>query len=220
MDLLSSAVNGLLTEAAEVALVARCRAGDRAAWAELYQVFGPPLARFLRRATGPDEDVDDLVQQVFVECFRSLGRFRGESRLGTWLYGMAGNVAAKSRRSWFRLRRRTEAYGGEAERLAELPDEGPEGRVEARARLAAVERALQGIGAKHRVVWVMAEVEGLSGEEIARALDVGHATVRTRLSKARRKVLLALEALAATEAREGRVPASGVSVARQGRVSP
>ncbi len=76
-------------------LVQRCRAGDPAAWTELYRQEGPRVARFLRRLLGPTRDTDDAVQQVFVELFASLARFRGEARLSTWLYSIASNVARK-----------------------------------------------------------------------------------------------------------------------------
>ena len=74
-------------------LVARCARGDERAWEELYAANAPIVTRFLTRMLGPASYVDDLVQQVFVEVFSGIRRFRGEARVSTWLYGIARNVA-------------------------------------------------------------------------------------------------------------------------------
>lgn len=172
-------------------LIRRCRQGDELAWAWVYREHSPRVARFLRRMLGPDNAVDDLVQVVFVELFSTLDRFRGDAKLSTWLYGIARNVAGKHIRTESRHRRRVDALAAsqqEPRRVSSV-----HGAAEARAELEALESVLATLDDKHRAVWVMREVEELSTEEVAEALDLPPGTVRSRLFNARKKVLAGLE---------------------------
>ncbi|HEX8244853.1 MAG TPA: sigma-70 family RNA polymerase sigma factor, partial [Longimicrobium sp.] len=74
-------------------LLARLRAGDEAAYRELVREQTPALLRVTRRLLRSEDEARDAVQDAFVAAFRGLGRFRGESRLGTWLYRIAVNAA-------------------------------------------------------------------------------------------------------------------------------
>jgi RNA polymerase sigma-70 factor (ECF subfamily) len=181
----------------EQELVLRCQAGDEAAWATLYRNHAARVARFLQRVIGHDAHTEDMVQQVFVEVFHSIDRFQGSSRLTTWLYGIARNVACKHVRTESRHRRRVDALA--AESLGERHDLGEQ--MEARAELEAIQKAVYDLDEKHRVVWVMRELEGLSTEEVGEALGLNEGTVRSRLFHARKRVLDALEAHE-TQARE------------------
>jgi RNA polymerase sigma-70 factor (ECF subfamily) len=151
------------------------------------------VARFLRRATGRPDEVDDLVQQVFVAVFQGLGAWRGEGRFTSWLFGIASRVALEHARAAARRTRREDGWS------ATLPanhDAGtdPCGAAGARAALRVVEAALSGMGFTTRTVWLMHEVEGLAAPEIARALGSTGVAVRVRLLRARRKVHEALAA--------------------------
>ncbi|MCB9735132.1 MAG: sigma-70 family RNA polymerase sigma factor [Deltaproteobacteria bacterium] len=185
-------------------LVARCRAGDERAWAEVYAAASPTVAAFVRRLNGPDADVDDLVQQVFVELFTSIGRFRGDARLSTWLYRIAAHMSARAARTRARHRRRLSAW---AAALSVGPGaHEPGGRIGARESLLVVDRALADMKPIHRTVWVMSEVEGLSIDEMAAALKTRAGTVRSRLLTARRQLGAALEALEAEAGDDEREP--------------
>jgi RNA polymerase sigma-70 factor (ECF subfamily) len=133
-------------------------------------------------------DVQDLVQQVFLAAHRALPRFRGESAPLTWLYGIASRIVLMHLRSWGRQRRLRLALEIEPVREANLED-----TVIQRDELRRVWRALMRIPPKMRIVYVMYEIEGLSGKEIADALDVPEATVRTRLLHGRRALAKALK---------------------------
>src|SRR5581483_8300751 len=120
------------------ALVERCQRGEREALGEFYRRYRQDVTRNLHRVLGPGRgDVEDVLQDVFIEAFRSIGRFRGDAKLSTWLYRVCVNVALQ------RLRKR--------KRLAEVPDEEvpesssdetPERGLDARRRLDAVYRIL------------------------------------------------------------------------------
>ncbi len=76
---------------ADMALVARCRAGDLAAFEELYSVHAGRLFSVACRMLGNASDAEDLLQEIFLSAHRKLDGFRGESALGTWLYRLATN---------------------------------------------------------------------------------------------------------------------------------
>ena len=173
---------------AERQLVMRCAAGDERAWEELYTANAPIVTRFLVRMLGPASHVDDLVQQVFVEMFSTIRRFRGDARLSTWLYGIARNVAWSHLRTEKRRKRRHSAW---KDNLHVMSNGIIDGRRQAEARMlvGALDDALQHLPLKQRAVWVMRELEGLSTEEVGRALGIKPGTVRSRLFSARNAVM-------------------------------
>lgn len=149
--------------------------------------------RMVGRLLGPGAstaDIEDLTQLVFIAVQRSLPNFRGESKLSTWIYGVATRVVMSQLRGWRRNRRLIGA-------LEALPpdsyDDNPERSFAHREELIAVWRCLLKIKPKKRVVYVMHEIEGLSGPEIAEILSIPVATVWTRLHHARRELLSSLE---------------------------
>lgn len=180
----------------EQSLVERCRAGEREALGEFYRRFRPDVARNLQRMLGPSRgDLEDVLQDVFIEAFRALQRFRGDSKLSTWLYRVCINVGLQ------RLRK--------VKRLAEVPDERvadgihqkneqtPERGLDARRRVDAIYRLLDQLSPKKRVVFVLHEIEGREPREIASLVGAPVLTVRTRLHYARKEFF----ALAAREPR-------------------
>lgn len=148
--------------------------------------------RIVARLLGPGAsraDVEDVSQLVFIAIQRALPRFRGESKLSTWIYGVAARVVMTQLRGWRRHRRLLAALG---EHLELSDTYTPEKSAAEREELARVWRCLMRIKPKKRVVYVMHELEGVSGAEIAAALDIPVATVWTRLHHARKELLAAL----------------------------
>ncbi len=144
--------------------------------------------RIVARLLGPgasEADIEDVVQLVFLQTHRSLPRFRGDAKVSTWLYGIASRVVLTQLRSWGRQRRLERAVEAELETL-EL--QSPEKSAAERQALARVWRGLMKIKPKKRVVYVLFEVEGHSGEAIAEQLGIPVATVWTRLHHARREL--------------------------------
>lgn len=182
--------------------VRRCLRGDEAAWAEMYRLHAPGVARFLVRLNGGDDGLDDQVQEVFVTVLSSLSRYRGEARLSTWILGVAANVAAHHRRGEARRRGRfVLAADPDGGRTAEDVQDG----AEARAELAVVTKALEDLPVDSRATWILAEVEGLETREVAAAQGIPEGTVRSRLFHVRRRLLEALleAGFARTEAAGG-----------------
>jgi RNA polymerase sigma-70 factor (ECF subfamily) len=166
-------------------LIARCQKGDREALGEFYRRYRVEVTRNLHRVLGPGRrsaDLEDVLQDVFIEAFRSIGRFRGDAKLSTWLYRVCINVALQ------RLRKGKRRGEVSSEALGEAAtDETPERDLDARRRLEAVYRLLDRLSPKKRVVFILHEIEGREPKEIASLVGAPVLTVRTRLHYARKE---------------------------------
>jgi len=180
------------------ALVARCKSGEREALGELYRRYRPEVTRNLVRVLGPSGapnaggrgDLEDVVQDVFIEAFRSIPRFRGDSKLSTWLYRICVNVALQRLRKKRRLSEVALPGGGAADGPALVEttsEETPERGLDVRRRLGAVHRILDDLAPKKRIVFVLHEIEGREPKEIAEIVGAPVLTVRTRLHYARKE---------------------------------
>ncbi len=140
----------------------------------------------------PRADLEDTLQDVFIEVFRSLKRFEGKSAFTTWLYRVTVHVALKSKR------RHTRARLDLVEELPERTDEGPrpEDISLSAERQARVEALLEKLAPKKRAVLVLHDLQGVDAARIAELLGTNVLTVRTRLFYARRE----FEALAKGDA--------------------
>ncbi len=184
-----------MAELDEPELIRRCKNGERAAHDELYQRFRRPVAANLFRVLGDRNEIEDLVQEVFVIAFRGLATFRHEAKLATWLYRICVNVALG------RIRARTRRpppigvadleVAANSSALADRP-ESPQRALERRDDVARVYRALDRLAPKKRLVLYLHEIEGRDLKEIAYLVDANAVTVRTRLFYARREFYRAL----------------------------
>ena len=166
-----------------LALVERCRAGDRRALGELYREFRHEVYRTLRQLLRHSPDIDDVVQDVFIQVFRSVRHFKGDSRFSTWLYRVAVNVGL------MHLRKRK--ANPQATVLPTVEEAAPEAESPAHEAMraekrAAVQRILDSLSEKKRVVFVLHDLCGKQAKEISEILDVSVLTVRTRLHYARK----------------------------------
>jgi RNA polymerase sigma-70 factor (ECF subfamily) len=171
-------------------LVERARAGDAAAFRALYAKHSRAVASQLAFLV-PRSDLEDVLQDVFIEAYRSLKRFEGRSQFSTWLYRIAVHVASKARRT--QARRRTDL-------VEEVPDvadpaAGPGDVSLSAERQARVEALLTQLAPKKRTVLVLHDLRGMSASRIAELLETNILTVRTRLFYARKE----FEALAAKD---------------------
>lgn len=161
-------------------IVDRCVAGDERAWRELHRTYFPMAARFLRRLGVPPADADDVCQEVFAQVFRYLPRFEHRADFRTWLFKLC--ISQANRRRRFQMpavfRRLLQQR---AQQMYALPEWSAE-ETARRARLAVAK-----MRPAHRTVFVLFELEGLSGAEIADVVGAPLATVWRRLSYARRE---------------------------------
>lgn len=179
------------------AIVERCRQGEMRAWSELYQEHGPYLRRLLGRIGVDTADLDDALQDVFVVAHRKLGGFDGRSRVRTWLTGIALRVASQNRRRAV-ARRLGRVWMGSP---SPSPTPTPEDLAEISRGRPVLREILAGIGERKRAVFVLYEVEGMEGDEIARVLGCSINTVWSRLRHARAEFARAIARRRAKERR-------------------
>jgi RNA polymerase sigma-70 factor (ECF subfamily) len=154
---------------------------------ELYDRHSQAVRAFLARATSNAADVDDLVQNTFLGAAQVAGRYDGRASCRPWLIGIAANLVQRRRRT---LRQITHLLTRFAAQRPSARDPRPQS--EARDGLHRVAAVLERMDPAKRVVVLMAEVEGLSCQEIADALGIAVGTVWGRLHAARRELRAAL----------------------------
>ena len=181
--------------------MARCASGDEAACAELVNEHQRMVFQLAYHLLGNREEALDVSQDVFLLVFRTLGRFRGQSQLRTWIYRIVVNQA-RNRQRWWRRRHVSQqvsledhiaAHGEVAGTESGSPD-----RVLAQKELAdRLWRALDRLPFDQRTAVVLREIDGLSYEDIAYSLNVTLGTVKSRLTRARQTLRAVLQEPAA-----------------------
>jgi RNA polymerase sigma-70 factor (ECF subfamily) len=175
-----------LFEEDEGALIRACVEGDRAARTELFHKYRDVVYRFTYRFVGPVADMDDLVHDIYVEVYRSLGRFKGESKFSTWLYRIAANVCfaylKKSRRREYVFVPYEPLGGADSGAAGVVDGEKAFARRHVRRRIG---EALLKLQDKKRVVLVLHDIEGRTMDEVARIVKKPVGTVKSRLFHAR-----------------------------------
>jgi RNA polymerase sigma-70 factor, ECF subfamily len=167
----------------DLELVTRCRRGDAAAWRGLYDRYAPVVHRFLSAFGVPTEDREDAAQEVFVAVYRSLGRFRGEARLSTWIYRIAARHAGRIAR-----RRRVRGLLSTLLVREPLPPPAPD-PSERSERLQILDEMIGKLSPKKRLVLVLFEIEGIPIEEISKIAGCPENTAWSRLHYARAELM-------------------------------
>ena len=175
--------------AAEVDFLEQCVEGDRKAWCSLHETYFPVVFAFLRALGLEGADLEDGCQEVFVEVYRSLGSFEARSEFRTWLYRLCVTHAGRLRRRAGILAKLRWLLRNEQQ--SEAPIAGLD--WDEQQTITRVQKALATLSAKHRLVLVLREFEGLSVEEIAAVAQCPESTVWTRLHYARKQFETNLE---------------------------
>jgi RNA polymerase sigma-70 factor (ECF subfamily) len=175
------------------ALVARARARDGSAFELLMRRHNQRVYRVVRSVLRDDDEIEDVIQQAYMQAFLHLDQFGGNARWSTWLCRIAINEALA------RLRRRGRFVSIDAiseDVMADLPrsSSGDPERTAARREFShLVEEAIDGLADIYRAVVILREVEGMTTEETAAVLEVEPEVVRTRLHRARASLRTAIE---------------------------
>jgi RNA polymerase sigma-70 factor, ECF subfamily len=185
----TSTPNAAPTDDADLAR--RIGAGDQQAFVLLMRRYNQKLFRAARSILRDDAEAEDALQDAYLLVYRSIGQFRGDARLSTWLTRIVVNEAIARSRKATRRAQVTPLHAGDdsgiepAEDAMENQTDSPERsamRAQARALL---EQSLDALPEVFRTVFVLRAVEEMSGEEVAASLGIPEATVRTRFFRAR-----------------------------------
>ena len=170
----------------DLTLVAACREGRTEAFGELVRRYQDRLYPTLYRLTGSADDALDLVQDAFLRAYERLDRFDGESGFYTWLYRIAVNLAISARRRRKVVGRSPASLSANMPEPADdLASSDPSRPVLIGERDRIIQTALDELPTDYRAVIVLNHLDGLSYDEIARALGIPVGTVRSRLHRAR-----------------------------------
>lgn len=182
--------------------VERLQLRDEHAFSTLVVAYERRIFQLVWRMLGSKEEAEDLTQEVFVQVFRSIHTFRGESKLGTWLYRIAVNLAKNRTMYLARRHQRSQVdiVDGEATNAHERAQGVTTGEtrrpdldlVGSRAERAVLE-CLQELDGEHRELLVLRDVECLSYEEVGVITGLLPGTVKSRLHRARNLLKEAVE---------------------------
>jgi RNA polymerase sigma-70 factor (ECF subfamily) len=163
-------------------IIERARNGDQDAFTAVIRHYDDGLRALAFRLLGERDLMDDVLQEAYVKAFRALPCFRGESRLGTWLYRIAYNACLDE----LRRSRRTEALPLEAGVPSRAADPG-----DVAARRGDLERALAALPSDERAAVFLVDAQGFDYRESAHILGIPEGTVASRLNRARASLRIA-----------------------------
>jgi RNA polymerase sigma-70 factor (ECF subfamily) len=181
-------------------LPARLRRGDEAAYEMLVREYGGRMLAIARRLLRHEEDASDAVQEAFLQAFRSIDRFRGDSNLGTWLHRIVTNAALMKLRSVNRhpevpiedLLPQFDETGHHTHPVREWSASPSSALLQEESR-AQVRACIAQLPAPYREIIMLRDIEELDTDETAKVLGISKGSVKTRLHRARQALRTLLE---------------------------
>ncbi len=178
----------------EKELILKCRSGDPRFYEPLVRAYEGPAMRVAVGMLGHPDDAHDAVQEAFVKVYRSLDRFDVKRSFGPWFFQILRNQCRDMIRSR-QARGRMETVDERLEARPADEESGPERALQKSAAGEVLWKGLEKIGAEHREILVLKELEGFRYNDIAEILEIPEGTVASRLFHARRALKDALEAM-------------------------
>ena len=150
----------------------------------MYETYASHVGRWAERLAGPTLDVEDIVHEVFTIAYEKAHRFRGQSSLSTWLFGITDMVVLHRRR---KERWRRWLSGSANQTAGHLPSDGPDPFCLVARRQTAVEvyQVLDRLPERDRQILILCELEELDAQEAGQLLGIAQANARLRLHRAR-----------------------------------
>jgi RNA polymerase sigma-70 factor (ECF subfamily) len=185
----------VISQDSDAVLVQRTVAGDQRAYGLLVLKYQRRIQRLIGRMVRDVDLVEDIAQETFIRAYRALHQFRGDAQFYTWLYRIAVNTAKK-----FLLELKHDPTVSESflanddedetsrKKNEPIADEGPESILAAKEIAAVVNAAMDDLPEDLRQAVTLREIEGLSYEEIATAMNCPVGTVRSRIFRAREAI--------------------------------
>ena len=169
-------------------VIRRILSGEKELFEILMRRYNQTLYRVIRSYMTVESDVEDAMQEAYLKAYEKLDQFRGNAAFSTWLVRIGMNEALqrirKNKRIFF-IDEQAEASG----RIIQLPDNGqmnPEKNVIKHETRLMVEKSIDQLSEKYRVIFMLHQVEGMSNTEIAAALDLTESNVKVRLHRAKK----------------------------------
>ncbi|HCX81641.1 MAG: RNA polymerase sigma factor RpoE [Curvibacter sp. RIFCSPHIGHO2_12_FULL_63_18] len=179
----------------DLLLVERTLAGDQRAYGLLVLKYQRRIQRLVGRMVRDVDLVEDIAQETFIRAYRALHQFRGDAQFYTWLYRIAVNTAKKFLLELKRNPTMSESFLSSAEedetsrpKYEPSTEETPESELAAKEIAGVVNTAMDALPEELRQAVTLREIEGLSYEEIAVAMDCPIGTVRSRIFRAREAI--------------------------------
>lgn len=174
----------------EQKLVERAKAGDASAFTELVEKYERKIYRLARNITNNDEDAEDVLQESFLKAYSHLDSFEGNSKFYTWIVRIAVNEALmklRKRKSSKEVSLDEPTDTGEDTMVREIAvwDEDPEQKYSQEELRSILDRAVESLKPAFRTVFQLRDIEELSTEETAEALNISIPAVKSRLLRAR-----------------------------------
>lgn len=180
----------------EIEFIERLKNDDAAAFDQLVVRYSGDVYAVLFRLTQDAEEAADLTQETFLSALKAIKKFRGDADLKTWLIRIAINES-RNRFRWWKRRRREKTFSIDApvgdnetpfSETVSSNSANPEETVLRREREARLAKALNDLPEIFREAVVLCDIEGLSYEEIASALEVNIGTVKSRIARGREEL--------------------------------
>ncbi len=185
-------MNQIRTDAQDHDLIARFKGGSLEAMEEIVEKYEDSLFNFGLRVCGHMQDAEDIMQETFLNAFKSLKDFREETKLKNWLFRIAANACYRKRRKKVcepdrELSLEELGNPGEEGRDFEIPDwsKSPADDLMRTELREAISDAVRGLPPKYRLVFNLRDIEGFNTQETADILGITVQSVKTRLHRAR-----------------------------------
>jgi RNA polymerase sigma-70 factor (ECF subfamily) len=166
-------------------VICRAQENDMAAFEEIYRHYAGMVYRVALRMTRRVEDAEEVTQEVFVAVHRHLKTFEGNAQLKTWIYRIAVNCSLNA----LKKGKRNPEVAWDDGLDPEDPHQGVRDTIEKEDREAKISSLLESLNMDQKMCLVLRAQEGLSYDQIARALNVNINTVRSRIKRARETLL-------------------------------
>lgn len=194
-----SMVNSALKEKQEQ-LIRQCQEGNRQAFMELVKAYQSMVFAVLYRLLQDKEEIEDVAQEVWVKVYQSIRKLKSPAAFRSWLHRIVVNafrdrMRQKGNHIAFSLDDDLRMEDGDSIQMElEAPGLLPEEELLRTEWQEHLEEAIRELPPSHRAVIVMREIQGMSYEEIAYAMDISLGTVKSRIARAREKLILKLSA--------------------------
>lgn len=174
----------------EQLLVERSKNGDISAFEMLVETYQKKVFNLAYRIIGNYDDANDLAQEAFIRIFRSISGFKGQSSFSTWIYRITTNVCLDEIRKRKNklvqsLDEDIQTDDGEMQRQIMSDDPLPDEILEKQELRAVINDSLEELKEEYRIIITLRDIQGMSYEEIAKALDCPTGTVKSRINRAR-----------------------------------